>query len=147
MRARADLLRGLRVRDDVLQQILVHQIALACDAGLELCRSIQSRTRAFSQNIEGQMNALEFNAIGAEQWARTNDRTHANAYYFQQQTKKAHPKVRVRHEVQQTRPVLLGQQVPQPRKHGVSHKVRELKVKHKLLYLRQERKKIEHLRG
>ncbi len=85
------------------------------------------------------MNAFEFNAIGAEQWARTHDRTHANAYYFQQQTKKAHPKVRVRHEVQQTRPVLLGQQVPQPRKNGVSHKVRELKVEHKLLCRRQER--------
>jgi hypothetical protein len=48
-------------------------------------------------------------------------------------TKNAHPKVRVRHEVEQTRPVLLSEQVSQPRKHGVGHKVRELEVEHEFL--------------
>ncbi len=58
MRARADLLRGLRMHEDVLQQILVHQVALPCDAHFEL-HAVQSSIVDFKSSerdmIMGQM--------------------------------------------------------------------------------------------
>ena len=53
MRARADLLRGLRVHENVLQQFLVHQVALPCDAHFELS-AVQSSGIDFKSS-EGDM--------------------------------------------------------------------------------------------